>query len=83
MAANKLTVTMSENLIIPKSGQGDALAKHPESCQPSPKWAAVVNDALVLLPQRRATARLIKHEAGVAADLVLVRDHGSPNDVPF
>lgn len=83
MAANKLTVTMSETLIIPKSGQGDALAKHPESCQPSPKWAAVVNDALVLLPQRLATTRLIKHEAGVAADLVLVRDHGSPNDVPF
>lgn len=83
MAANKLTVTMSEKLIIQKSGQGDALAKHPQSCQPSPKWAAVVNDALVLLPQRRATARLIKHEAGVAADFVLVRDHGSPNDVPF
>lgn len=74
---------MSNNLIQTKTGQGDALAKHPETRQRSPKWAAVVNDTLVLLPKQRVTARLIKHEAGIAADLVLVRDHGSPNDIPF
>lgn len=74
---------MSKELITSKSGQGDALAKHPETCQRSPKWAAVVNDTLVLLPKQRVTARLIKHEAGIASDLVLVRDHGSPSDIPF
>lgn len=74
---------MSNNLIQTTTGQSDAPAKHPETCQRSPKWAAVVNDALVLLPQQRVTARLIKHEAGVNAELTLVRDHGSPNDIPF
>ncbi len=76
-------MNMSNKLILPKSGQGDALAKHPETCHRSPKWAALVNDALVLLPKEQVTARLIKLEAAVAADLVLVRDHGSPNDTPF
>jgi hypothetical protein len=52
------------------------------TCSLAPKWGAAVNDALVLLPQH-VTAMLIKHEAGVAADLVLVRDHGSPDDIPF
>jgi len=74
---------MSHNLIDPKSGRGDAPAKHPETCQCSPKWAALVNDTLVLLPKQRVTARLIKHEAAAAADLTLVRDHGGPNDMPF
>jgi hypothetical protein len=64
------------------TGPCDAPAQQLKTCQTSPKWAALVNDALVLLP-RSVTARLIKEEAGVSADLVLVRDHGSPNDLPF
>jgi hypothetical protein len=78
----KLTNYMSNHLIQPPTGQGDALAQHPEICERLPKWAAVVNDALVLLPQH-ATARLIKAEAGGPADLILVRDLGSPNDIPL
>lgn len=82
-AASKLTNKMNDKLNHPTTGQSDAPAKHPETCQRSPKWAAVVNDALVLLPKQHVTAQLIKQQAGVAADLTLVRDHGSSNDVPF
>jgi hypothetical protein len=74
---------MSNNLIQTKTGQSDAPAKHPETCHRLPKWAAVVNDTLVLLPKQRATARLIKQQAGVPAEVTLVRDHGSSNDIPF
>ena len=81
-AASKLTNTMSDKIIHTTTGRSDAPAQHPETCQRSPKWAAVVNDILVLLPQH-VTARLIKEEAGIPAELTLVRDHGSPNDIPF
>ena len=73
---------MNITLNDPTTGQCDAPAHQPNTCQPSPKWAAVVNDALVLLPQH-VTARLIKEEAGIPAESTLVRDHGSPNDLPF
>lgn len=52
------------------------------ACRPVAKWAATVDDALVLVP-RHLTARLLKDEAGVNHELVLVRDYGSPNDVPL
>jgi hypothetical protein len=73
---------MNITLNDPTTGQCDAPAHQPNTCQPAPKWAAVVNDALVLLPQH-VTARLIKEEAGIPAEFTLVRDHGSPNDLPF
>src|SRR6266403_1457147 len=57
-------------------------ANHNTACPLIPKWAATVNDKLVLLPQH-VTAGLIKQEAGISADLVLIRDLGSPNDIPF
>lgn len=82
IAASKLTNKMSNHLNQPTTGQSDTPAKHPETCQRLPKWAAVVNDALVLLPQH-VTARLIKEEAGVPADVTLMRDLGSPNDIQF
>lgn len=53
-----------------------------ESSQPPAKWAATVDDALVLMP-RRADVQFIKAEAGVAPEMVLVRDFGSPNDMPL
>lgn len=74
---------MSNHLIHSTSGRSDAPAQHHGACQPAPKWAAVVNDTFVLLPQQRLTARLIKQQADVNGDAVLIRDHGSSNDVPF
>jgi hypothetical protein len=66
------------------------ISKGPEHCPASqttqnqalPKWAATLDDALVLVP-RHVTARLLKEEAGVKGELVLIRDYGSPNDLPF
>jgi hypothetical protein len=47
------------------------------------KWNAVVNDTLVPAPDRRLYVRVLKHQAGIPADHVLVRDHGSEVDVTF
>jgi hypothetical protein len=82
-AASNLTIKMSHKLDHPTAGRSDAPTQHPENSQRTPKWAAVVNDALVLLPRQHVTVRLIKQEAGTPAELTLVRDHGSPNDIPF
>lgn len=45
------------------------------------KWAALVDDVVVPMPRRLVTAGLIKDQAGVGSDFVLVRDHNSPEDV--
>lgn len=45
------------------------------------KWAALVNDVVVPMPRREVTTELIKAQASVDADFVLVRDHNSPDDV--
>jgi hypothetical protein len=65
-----------------KPGQSDAVAEQNETRTPVAKWGTTLDDALVLVP-RHITARLLKTEAGVAHDLVVVRDYGSPNDVPL
>ena len=45
------------------------------------KWAAVVDDVVIPLPQRIVTAGVIKTQASIPPEFVLVRDHNSPNDV--
>lgn len=56
-------------------------------CEPAshrdPKWAALVDDVVVPLPQQHVLSRLIKSQAGSSAERVLVRDHNSPDDVVF
>jgi hypothetical protein len=47
------------------------------------KWAAVVDDVVVPTPRRHVMAGLIKDQAGIGAEFVLVRDHDSPEDVVF
>ena len=64
-----------------KQGHGTTEAKHAQNCSPAPKWAAIVTDAVFPMPRRKLTARDILDQAGVGRDFVLVRDHGSPNDV--
>ena len=44
------------------------------------KWATLVNDTLVHAPQRVVGVSVLKTQAGVADDMVLVRDHNSPHD---
>jgi hypothetical protein len=81
IAAKYVDYNMS-NILTQNEGRGDAPAQHPETCRSRPKWAAVVNGELVLLPQH-VTARRVKEEAGIPGDVILVRDLGSPNDHPF
>jgi hypothetical protein len=52
-----------------------------ERCSSSAKWAVLVDDAVILMPERKVKVRVIKAQADVADDRVLVRDHNSPHDV--
>ncbi|HBB98767.1 MAG TPA: hypothetical protein DC054_25590 [Blastocatellia bacterium] len=45
------------------------------------KWSALINDVVVPLPRREVKATVVKAQASVADNDVLVRDHNSPNDV--
>jgi hypothetical protein len=53
----------------------------PAAAGGSAKWAAVVDDVLVPMPRRRVSGQLLRDQAGVPAEFVLVRDHNSPDDV--
>lgn len=50
-------------------------------CSSSAKWTVLVDDAVIPMPERKVKVRVIKAQAGVADDRVLVRDHKSPHDV--
>ena len=64
-----------------QQGHGNAGAEHVQNCGSAPKWAALITDRLFPMPRRKLAARDILDQAGVGRDFVLVRDHGSPNDV--
>lgn len=55
----------------PPSGQGH---------QAKPKWAALVNDVVIVVPQEQISAKLLRNQVSIPADLVLIRDHNSPED---
>ncbi|MCI0534239.1 MAG: hypothetical protein L0Z50_03320 [Verrucomicrobiales bacterium] len=44
---------------------------------------ATLNDTTVFAPQQRVKARVLKDQAGIPADHILVRDHGNEFDVSF
>lgn len=48
-----------------------------------PKWAALVDDALIPLPRRQLPAKVILQQAGAPAGAALVRDFNSQNDIGF
>ncbi len=52
-----------------------------EGPQPSAKWACVVEDVVVAVPHKVVLVSVIKAQASIGGDFVLVRDHNSPNDV--
>lgn len=60
-----------------------AEGSHTPTCQPASKWMALVNDENVNAPTRRVKARVLKDQAGVPENHVLVRDHGSEHDIAF
>jgi hypothetical protein len=54
---------------------------HDIECHLQPKWALSVDDTLIPMPQQKVNAGVIRAQASIANDRVLVRDHNSPNDV--
>jgi hypothetical protein len=57
-----------------KAGQADALAEHDKQCRPEPKWAARIEDQVVLSPGRKVKVLVLKKQASIAPGNVLVRD---------
>jgi hypothetical protein len=53
----------------------------PHGSHAAAKWAAVINDQLFPMARRKLAARDILDQAGVGKEFVLVRDHGSADDV--
>jgi hypothetical protein len=66
---------------ISDKGQGEALAEHASNDRPAPKWAVVVNDQLIPMPERRVKIAVIREQANVPNDYALLRDYDSENDV--
>lgn len=52
-----------------------------QRCPGEPKWAAVIDDVLVPMPQREVPVSVLRAQAGVPDEFVLIRDHNSPEDV--
>ena len=62
------------------AGQADSLAEHAQNCSPAPKWAALVDDEPIPMPRQLVTTAIIKAQAEIPPDFVLVRDYDSPDD---
>jgi len=45
------------------------------------KWAVLVDDVVVPMPQRRVKVSVIRAQANIPDGCILVRDHNAPNDV--
>lgn len=62
-------------------GHGNPVENHTPTCRPASKWAAVIGDQLFPMPRQKLTARDILDQASCGPDVILQRDHNSPNDV--
>lgn len=67
----------STTVLNPAQGSSPAT----ECAAAAPKWFAVVGDKVVPMPRQVVPVRLVKVQAGVAVDKILVRDHNSPHDL--
>jgi len=54
--------------------------QHGQRRSPAPKWAALVDDEVVPMPQQEVKVSVIKAQAEIPPGFVLVRDHDSPED---
>lgn len=52
-------------------------------CDRPSKWAALVEDTVIPLPERKVSAEVIKAQASVPLEKMLVRDRNSPDDEIF
>ncbi|MCB1064457.1 MAG: hypothetical protein KDN20_16255 [Verrucomicrobiae bacterium] len=63
-----------------QAGDGDAVENKTQSCHSVAKWAALINDRLVPMPGRHVTETILRDQASIPPDEVIVRDHNDPND---
>ncbi len=70
---------MATNIEDTKKPAHQAIPHH--LCERPAKWAALVDDKLIPMPERKVKASVIKAQAGIGDDKALVRDHNSPHDV--
>jgi hypothetical protein len=63
--------------------ESDGSDAHDGSSRAAPRWAALVEDRLVPMPRQRVAAADILFQASAAANLTLVRDFNSANDIGF
>lgn len=59
---------------------GNPVGNHTPNCSPASKWAAVVNDTLVWMPERHVHITTLREQAGIPADHLLFRDQNSEDD---
>ncbi|MGD0650801.1 MAG: hypothetical protein ABSA97_06640 [Verrucomicrobiia bacterium] len=64
-----------------QTGQTDSLARDAQSCKPTAKWAALIDDTLVPAPQREVRASVLLEQVAAAPNTALVRDTGGEEDV--
>jgi hypothetical protein len=62
---------------------GAGTSGSPDRLEAAARWAALVGDKLVPMPQRRLAAADILFQASAASNVILVRDFNSPHDVGF
>src|SRR6266404_332228 len=60
--------------------EGGALQEHAQNRSPAPKWAAMVDDEAIPMPQQVVKAAVIKAQAEFPPGFALVRDYDSPDD---
>src|SRR5438874_1317226 len=73
------TKTMNNETKLQSKAETDSGIEQPRRAQP--KWAVIVNDETIPMPQRLVEVALIRSQAAIEPDVILVRDHDSPNDV--
>lgn len=60
--------------------QAEVSAEQSQNCRPAPKWAALVDDEPIPMPQRHVKVAVIKAQAEILPGFALVRDYDSPHD---
>ena len=66
---------------IQKEGRSDAPAEHDKPCHPLAKWAAKVEDQYTASPSRVVKVLVLKEQANIPPECVLIRDYDGEGDV--
>jgi hypothetical protein len=62
-------------------GHSSAVAEHALDRRPAPKWVALVDDRPIPMPHRLVSGQIIKDQAGIGENSVLLRDFQARNDI--